>query len=154
MCRHLLLEMCVFESVCAGGGSSRTCGGSEAADLSLTPCVVFVLDRWRAASRYWKSSRPTVWRDFWTHWGVYKRVCVFQIYRDMTHKDFNIFLCRLLLLLLQVYDTASKWWQHLQTNQGPPAMRKRRAAERGREDGVHLKEEKKEDEEETNASGW
>lgn len=153
MCRHLLLEMCVFESVCGSGSSSRTWGGSEAADLSLTPCVVFVLDRWRAASRYWKSSRPTVWRDFWTHWGVCKCVCVFQIYRDMTHKDFNIFLCRL-LLLLQVYDTASKWWQHLQTNQGPPAMRKRRAAERGREDGVHLKEEKKEDEEETNASGW
>lgn len=56
-------------------------------------------------------------------------------------------LCR---LLLQVYDTASKWWQHLQTNQGPPAMRERR---RGRRGGGERKKERKW-EEETNASGW
>lgn len=43
----------------------------------------------------------------------------------------HISLCR---LLLQVYDTASKWRQHLQTNQSPPAMRTRRTVERGRKE--------------------
>lgn len=69
---HLLLRMCVFESVC----EQQEMRWSEAADLSLTPCVVFVSGRWRAASRCWKSSRPTAWRGFWTHWGVYQCVCV------------------------------------------------------------------------------
>lgn len=82
--------MCVFESVC-GFCSSRRRGGSETADLSLTPCVVFVSGRWRAASRCWKSSRPTVWRDSWTHWGVYECVC-FRSRGRATHKDFNISL--------------------------------------------------------------
>lgn len=44
----------------------------EPADLSLMPCVVFVVGRWRAASRCWKSNRLTVWRDSWTHWGEYE----------------------------------------------------------------------------------
>lgn len=67
---HFILS--VSESVF--GCSSGSWGGSEPADLSLTPCVVFVPCRWRAASRCWKSSHPIVWRDFWTHWGVYERV--------------------------------------------------------------------------------
>lgn len=68
---------------------------------------------------------------------VWKCVCVCFSSRgkDTRRRDACICLC---CLLLQVYDTASKWWQHLQTNQGPPAMRKRRAEERGEERGRAL----------------
>lgn len=121
--------------------NSRGWDWSEAADLSVTLCV-FLWRQMKGCIKVLKEQPSNsvegllnALRCVSTHSETGHQKVQWQI---LTH------LLLLLLLLIQVYNTTSKRWQHLQTNQGPPAMRERGEQQgegRGKKEGARLKEE-------------
>lgn len=155
---HLL----VFESMF--GYSSRRWGGSETADLSLTPCVVFVRVQMKGCIKVLKEQPSNsvegllnALRCVW--------MCVGQRWRKR-QETWRVRICKKLSdvntsLLVTIFFFFRYTTRHLNDDSTSKQIRallqwkdKRRELERGRKEGVHLKEEEKEEEEETNASGW
>lgn len=117
-------EMHLFER-----SGRLTSQGPGCVSLLIGSCHVC---RWRGASKCWKSSRPTVWRVCWTLWGGYESL-------DAGDTEAPTYLTP--SPPPQVHDTTSKRWQHLQTNQGPPAMKeaaRKRESEGGGEERLRL----------------